>query len=87
VEDVESAWYEMCIATTMREGGVIPYGCVVTSGVGDGLYECFIARAEGRIVGIALDFGLGAPADDQVRQAVAARHRAPASSVLFVFHL
>ena len=51
-------WYEkMCKFTLSSEGwGSYDTGVVSTSGIGDGGYRCLVAKKNGKIVGIAIDF-------------------------------
>jgi len=55
----ENLWYSLCCEVTLgrAEGGVIPFGAVSTSGMGDGGYEYFVARDDkGIIIGVWILF-------------------------------
>jgi len=52
-------WYEQCYKALRNpsNGGVIPGGCVSSTGFGDGGYECFIDRnGDKKVVGIKIVF-------------------------------
>jgi len=53
-------WYEkMCQFTLSPESwGSYDTGVVSSSGIGDGGYRCLVAKHKGKIVGIAIDFGM-----------------------------
>ena len=53
-------WYEkMCQFTLSPESwGMYDTGVVSSSGIGDGGYRCLVAKHKGKIVGIAIDFGM-----------------------------
>ncbi len=46
----DSKWDSLCCDLTLREmqGGVLPYGAVTSSGCGDGSYDAFVYRDNGR---------------------------------------
>lgn len=64
----EAPWYSLCCDRTLYEGennenphhvcgaGVVPYGCVSSSGFGDGRYECFVIEKDGKIVAVKIVF-------------------------------
>ena len=54
------AWYEkMCKFTLSDKGwGSYDTGVVSSSGIGDGGYDCLVAKVNGKIVGICINFGL-----------------------------
>jgi len=54
------AWYEkMCKFTLSdKQWGMYDTGVVSSSGIGDGGYDCLVAKVNGKIVGICINFGL-----------------------------
>jgi len=56
----EEPWYSICCDRTINtehSAGVIPFGCVSSSGYGDGSYRCEIQKdIEGYVVGIQVTF-------------------------------
>jgi hypothetical protein len=56
----DEPWYSLCCDRTLEtklHAGVIPYGVVSTSGIGDGSYHCYTRRdAQGHIVAIKIVF-------------------------------
>lgn len=56
----ENIWYSFNCDVTLAEpcAGVIPFGCVSSSGYGDGCYLCSTIKEKGKIVAIMIDFGL-----------------------------
>lgn len=56
----DEPWYSVCCDRTNNTehcAGVIPEGCVASSGYGDGSYDCFVGKDEkGRITAIKIDF-------------------------------
>lgn len=54
----ENRWYDLCCSRTLGEigAGVIPYGCVSSSGWGDGYYPAFGVYRGKHLVAIALHF-------------------------------
>jgi hypothetical protein len=53
------AWYDLCcdLTTGSAQGGVLEYGCVSSSGYGDGSYRLQTQqREDGVIVGLRVDF-------------------------------
>lgn len=62
----EDPWYAACArrahgrgAYDDRGAGVVPFGCVASSGFGDGVYTCYVVRAADRaVVGVCIDFDL-----------------------------
>lgn len=53
------AWYDLCcdLTTGPAQGGVLDYGCVSSSGYGDGSYRLQTqSREDGVIVGLRVDF-------------------------------
>jgi len=53
-------WYEkMCKFTLSdKQWGSYDTGVVSSSGIGDGGYDCLVAKVNGKIVGICINFGL-----------------------------
>lgn len=52
-------WYDYCCDITLRDqsAGVLPFGCVSSSGFGDGGYDCFFWRnSEGQIVRVEIEY-------------------------------
>ena len=52
-------WYVYCCDITLRDqsAGVLPFGCVSSSGFGDGGYDCFFWRnSEGQIVRVEIEY-------------------------------
>lgn len=52
-------WYELCCDKTLytEEGaGIVPYGAVSRSGIGDGMYDVFTMKENKEIVGIKIEF-------------------------------
>ena len=52
-------WYMHCCHLTLTKlaAGVMPYGVVVSSGYGDGSYDCFYGRnSDGKIVRVEIEF-------------------------------
>lgn len=52
-------WYGMVAHVTLkdeRQAGTIPFGVVSSSGYGDGGYDCFTAKVNGRVVAIKIIF-------------------------------
>ncbi len=62
----ENPWYAACArrahgrgAYDDRGAGVLPFGCVSSTGFGDGGYTCYAFRAaDGEVVGVCIDFDL-----------------------------
>ena len=56
--DYGSPWYNMCCDTTLSEEkcGVVPYGAVSSSGVGDGAYGLYYMLKDGQVVAAMLQF-------------------------------
>jgi hypothetical protein len=54
------AWYEKMCKFTLDEQqwGSYDTGVVSSSGIGDGGYDCLVARHKGKIVGICINYGL-----------------------------
>ena len=56
----DEPWYSICCDITLHSehsAGVIPYGCVSSSGYGDGSYRCYIQKDDqGFVVGIQIEF-------------------------------
>ena len=54
------AWYEKMCQFTLGENqwGSYDTGVVSSSGIGDGGYDCLVAKHKGKIVGICINFGL-----------------------------
>ena len=53
-------WYEKMRQFTLstESWGMYDTGVVSSSGIGDGGYRCLVAKHKGKIVGIAIDFGM-----------------------------
>ena len=52
-------WYDYCcdITLSVQSAGVLPFGCVSSSGFGDGGYDCYIWRnSDGQIVRVEIEF-------------------------------
>jgi hypothetical protein len=51
-------WYEKICRFTLsgQRWGVYDTGVVSSSGIGDGGYRCLVAKKNGKIVGIAIDY-------------------------------
>ncbi len=64
----DEPWYSICCDRTLNtehSAGVIPYGCVSSSGYGDGSYRCYIQKDnQGFIVGIQIDFDTDSGTED-----------------------
>ncbi len=60
--NAESRWFDLCANRALGEAGagVIPFGCVSTSGLGDGMYDAYAVSRDVGIVAVALDFQLAA---------------------------
>ena len=57
----DEPFYSICCDRTLSEtgAGVIPFGCVSSSGYGDGGYTCFTMQNEdGQLDAIMIDFGV-----------------------------
>jgi len=56
----EDIWYSWCCDVTLAEpsAGVIPFGCVSSSGWGDGCYTCSVIQEKGKVVAIVIDYGI-----------------------------
>ena len=56
----EDVWYSWnCDKTLVKpSAGIIPFGCVSSSGYGDGGYECSFIKEEGKVVAIVINYGL-----------------------------
>jgi len=54
----DEPWYSMCCDRTLNEigAGVIPFGVVSSSGLGDGQYTCEVAKQDDVVVGIQVNF-------------------------------
>jgi len=56
----EEPWYSMCCDRTLNtehSADVVPFGCVSSSGYGDGSYHCYVKKdGQGYIVGIMVEF-------------------------------
>lgn len=53
-------WYAMCCyqTNTATSAGIVPYGVVASSGLGDGSYSCYALREGDEVVAMCIDFGL-----------------------------
>lgn len=56
----DEPWYSICCDRTcgVVNGGVIPFGCVTSSGYGDGSYTCRTLSKGKKVVAIMIDYGL-----------------------------
>lgn len=56
----DEPWYSICCDRTLGEksAGVIPGGCVSSSGFGDGEYICRTLKKNHKVVGIMIDYCL-----------------------------
>ena len=56
----DESWYSVCCDRTLQKigAGVIPFGCVSSSGYGDGVYECSTVKTNDEITAIKIDFGV-----------------------------
>lgn len=59
----ENKWYDLCCAKTTNEigAGVIPYGCVSCTGLGDGFYKVYSHTQNDAVVAVAIDFDMLPP--------------------------
>ena len=57
---IDEPFYSICCDRTLSDigAGVIPYGCVSSSGFGDGSYNCSVIKEDDKVVAIMIDFGL-----------------------------
>lgn len=64
----DEGWYDLCCRTTLDtefSAGVIPGGCVSSSGFGDGGYACFVARdGTAEVIGTKIVFIVEAEPDE-----------------------
>ena len=52
-------WYDYCCDITLSDlsAGVLPYGCVSSSGYGDGGYDCFFWKDDdGKVIRVEIEF-------------------------------
>jgi hypothetical protein len=51
-------WYSMCCDKTLSKNmaGIIPFGVVSSSGLGDGAYVCEVAKRDNEVVAIQVTF-------------------------------
>jgi len=63
----DDPWYSICCDRTLGEvgAGTIPYGCVSSSGFGDGRYTCSIIKDGMKVIAIMIDFGLNDEKDNE----------------------
>jgi hypothetical protein len=63
----EDIWYSFNCDVTLFDpnAGVIPFGCVSSSGYGDGIYNCSVIKEKGEIVAIVIDYGLENREEDE----------------------
>ena len=56
----DEPWYSICCDRTLGKvgAGVIPFGCVSSSGYGDGSYIYSTAKIKGKVVAIKINFGI-----------------------------
>lgn len=54
----DEPWYSLCCDRTLDGdgAGVIPFGCVSSSGFGDGSYDCFTIETNNEITAIKIEF-------------------------------
>jgi hypothetical protein len=54
----EEPWYSINCDRTLGEAsaGTIPFGCVSSSGYGDGCYDCYEIRLHGKVVAVKIVF-------------------------------
>jgi hypothetical protein len=53
----DEIWYSHCCDVTLsQDAGVIPYGCVSSTGYGDGCYDCYTVVKDGEVVAIKIVF-------------------------------
>lgn len=54
----DAGWYDECCNATngANQGGIIDGGVVTSSGFGDGGYDCYVARDNGKIVAVKVIF-------------------------------
>lgn len=54
----DGGWYDECcnLTNSASQGGILAGGVVTSSGFGDGVYECFITRDNGKIVAAKVVF-------------------------------
>ena len=54
----DEAFYSMCCDLTIRpqQAGVLPHGCVSSSGYGDGSYVCQVGEQDGEVVALRIIF-------------------------------
>lgn len=63
----DDIWYSWVCDITLAEpnAGVIPFGCVSSSGYGDGSYNCSVIKEKGKIVAVVIDYGLENREEDE----------------------
>ncbi len=56
--DPEQPWYSLCCEKTLSDAGagVVPFGAVSSSGLGDGAYEWFLWKEKEEVVGVKVLF-------------------------------
>jgi hypothetical protein len=56
--DPHGNWYKQCCELTLSEkkAGVIPFGCVASSGYGDGIYHVYIGYTDGKVSEVLIGF-------------------------------
>ena len=67
----DEPWYSMCCDRTLGEKmwGTIPYGAVSRSGFGDGGYNAYLTKKDGKVVAIKIVFiGDDEGADEEVTE-------------------
>ena len=54
----DQPWYSLCCDRTLGEtgAGIIPYGVVSSSGLGDGSYSYYTNTVDGKTVGVQIVF-------------------------------
>ena len=63
----DEIWYSWVCDLTLAEpsAGVLPFGCVSSSGWGDGCYTCSVIKEKDKVVAIVLDYGIDEEEDDE----------------------
>ena len=67
---VDEPWYSICCDRTLSDvgAGVIPFGCVSSTGYGDGSYEASSLEKDGEVVAIMIDYGLDYDEDEEIEE-------------------
>jgi len=61
VEEVtysQGPWYQACCELTLHPSGagVLPFGCVSSSGCGDGMYDVYVKKDKGKVAAVMIVF-------------------------------